>query len=361
MTDWNQFRGDRRNSGRRPDLEGPERIETDWSVDFDGAVSCSPVVGRDTVYVGTDRGRLHAVDRHRGHRRWVFDATAAIGSEPVATRDRLYLAASDGTVSALDPATGEREWQYSAAGPLESPLAVADDALFVGDASGLIVLETATGEQRWAHETETPVAGSPAIADDRNRRRVYVGTDAESVRAVDLETGEEAWIAPTDGTIVGGPTVADDRVYVADDAGTLLALDADTGQSWFAYEISGAFTSSVTVVGETAFVGADDEYCHVIETTFGTRKLSGLLFSKKGVPLDGSVRGSPVVAGDVLFVGDSSGTFYGIRVDDADFLWHFTPDRPVVTTPALADDRLYVGCEDGRLACLAWNRDERRV
>lgn len=357
MTDWNQYRGDHRNSGRRSDFEGPERVETDWSVDLSGAVSCSPVVDRDTVYIGTDRGRLYAFDRHRGHRRWVFEATTAIVSEPVATRDRLYLAASDGTVSALDPATGDRQWQYSATGPLESPLAAVDGALFVGDATGLTALETATGEQRWAHETEEAVAGSPAIADDRDRRLVYVGTDAGSIRALELETGDESWTAPTDGTIVGGPTVDANRVYIADDAGTLLALDADSGQSWFAYEIRGAFTSSVTVLGETAFVGADDEYCHVIETTFGTRKLSGLLFSKKGIPLDGSVRGSPTVAGDVLFVGDSSGTFYGIRTDDADFLWHFTPERPVVTTPALADDRLYVGCEDGRLACLAWTRD----
>ncbi|MGM0387547.1 MAG: PQQ-binding-like beta-propeller repeat protein [Natrinema limicola] len=392
MTEWNQYKGDPQHSGLRRDLEGPSRVTEAWTVDLVGPPG-SPVCDRDTVYVGTTRGNCYALDAETGRRRWVFETPTATDATPAVTRDRLYVGADDGTIVALDPATGEVEWEAELPADLESDLALSDGRLYAGHADGLTALEPETGAELWTYETESAVAGTPAVADGRDvgrhgstqtplseldetalleddrlsepdqqwiDERVFAGTADGTVVALEAETGEQAWAAPTGGTVATGPTVAADRVYVADDAGTMLALDAATGQSWFTYEIQGGFTTSPTVLAaaETTFVGATDGYCHVTDTTVGRRKLRGWLFSRKGVELDGPVRSTPVVVGDVCCVGDASGSLYGIDVDDAEPIWHVALADAISDTPAVAPGRLFVGSDDDRLTCLEWDTNE---
>ncbi|WP_226039958.1 PQQ-binding-like beta-propeller repeat protein [Natrinema sp. DC36] len=392
MTDWNQYKGDPHNSGLRRDLEGPSRPTEAWTIDLAGSPG-SPVLDRDTVYVGTTGGNCYALERATGRRRWVFETAVATDATPVVTRDRLFVGTADGTVSALDPATGEEEWRSELPGPLETALALSDGRLYAGHEAGMTALEAETGTELWTHETESAAVGCPAVADGRDvdqRRssrnplsepddpslledermrepeqrwtdeRVFAGTADGTTLALAAETGDEVWTAPTGGAVAAGPTVAESRVYVADDTGTMLALDAATGQSWFTYEIRDGFTTSPTVLAdaETTFAGAADGYVHVTDTTVGRRKLRGWLFSRKGVELDGPVRSCPVVVGDVLCVGDASGSLYGIDVDDAEPRWHVALDDAVTGTPAVAPGRLYVGCDDGQLSCLEWDTDE---
>ncbi|QSX00798.1 PQQ-binding-like beta-propeller repeat protein [Haloterrigena alkaliphila] len=391
MTDWNQFKGDPHHSGLRRDLEGPDRVTKAWTADLAGPAG-TPVLDRDTVFVGTSAGNCYALERETGRKRWSVETTASTDAAPVVTRDLLYFGTGEGTVRALDPGTGEERWETELEGALESPLALSDGLLYAGHAAGLSALEAETGARVWAHETDAPVAGAPAVDRDadRDRRgwgqerdeteidllslddaemderasdqdRVYAGTADGTVLALEAETGEELWDAPTGGAVVDGPTVVGERVYVADDGGTLVALHADDGQSWFSYGTEDGFTSSPTVLPEidTTFVGAGDGYLHVTDTTFGRRKLRGWLFSKQGVALDGPVRSSPVVAGDICCVGDAAGSLYGVDVgDDCDLEWHYRLESAVSGTPALGDGRLFVGSEDGHLHCLEWGSGE---
>ncbi|SDR31489.1 outer membrane protein assembly factor BamB family protein [Natronobacterium texcoconense] len=396
MTSWNQHKGDPQNSGVRRDLDGPLRIETDWTVDLTGPVG-SPVLDRDTVFVGTGRGNLYALERETGRRRWTFETLNATGATPVVTRDRLFLATEDGTVYAIDPGTGDERWRTELPGSLSSSLTADDGQLYVGHTAGLSALEGESGELCWTYETESPIVGSPAVADDEAETApleesqpqvpesgdisvdvtissgddegdaddagVYAGTEDGTVYGLEVETGEEVWTAPADGGIAGGPTVADGLVYVSDDDGTMLAMDTDSGQSWFSYEIRDAFNSSATVLPEvdTTLVGATDGYLHVTDTKFGRRKLRGWLFAKKGVPLDGPVRGCPVVVGDVVCVADATGSLYGLDLaDDCTHLWHFGAADGISSTPAIGDRQLFVGSDDGRLYCLTWDPDESR-
>lgn len=354
MTDWNQFKGDPQHSGLRRDLEGPHRVSEAWSADLVGPVG-SPVLDYDTVFVGTARGNLYAFDRKTGHRRWVFETLDAIDATPVVTDQHVYAGTDDGAIYALDLTTGDRVWQADLP-PLRSALSASNGYLYVGHASGLSALEVETGEPAWTYATESPVVGCPAITS--NPERVYAGTEGGRVHCLEA-TGDEVWTAPTDGAVTAGPTIADGRVYVGDDDGTLLALDVKTGQSWFSYEIQEPFTAAATVLPDegTTFVGAADGYLHVTDTQFGRRKVRGWLFSKKGIALDGGIHASPVVAGDILCVGDLTGSIYGVDVTTFDLRWHFDAGGPISSTPALAPERLYVGGAE-RLLCLEWTPEE---
>ena len=372
--DWNQYKGDASHSGVSADREGPRRIEEAWTTDLVGPVG-TPVCDHDTVYVGTTRGNLYALEAETGRRVWTVETTLSTETAPVVTREFVYVATEDGTVRAVDPATGDHRWDVEVSGALAGAPTLEGGRLFVGHADGLSVLVAETGDLLWTHETEGAVAGSPAVADDRewSGPRVFVATDEETVLALEAEDGESMWEVPTDGVVAGGPTIADGRVYVADDAGRLLALDGEDGQSWFTYKTRDPFTSSVTVLtGETVavdevpttdvdfeegttFVGAADGYVHVTDTTFGRRKVRGWLFSKKGLALDGEIRASPVVVGNVVCAADTTGSVYGIDAHRYDHWWYFAADGPVTNTPAVGATRLFVPCEDERLYCLEWS------
>ncbi|RQG95103.1 outer membrane protein assembly factor BamB family protein [Natrarchaeobius chitinivorans] len=364
MTEWTQFKADRRNAGLARDLEGPYRIEEGWTTDLAGSVG-SPVLARDTVFVGTSRGTLYALEADTGRRRWVVETISATDLAPIVTRDLVAFATAGGTVHAVDPATGDPRWETDLPGGATTPLSYSDGRFYAGHEEGISALEAETGELLWSHETDAPVGGSPAIDDDRewDGPRIFAGTADETVLALEAETGEQVWEAPADGAITAGPTIADGRVYVGDDGGTLLALSGDSGQTWFTYEIRGSFTTSATVVedddedvpdDDTTFVGADDGYLHVTDTSFGRRKVRGWLFSKKGIALDGEVCSSPVVVGDVVCVGDSTGSLYGIDADEYDHLWHFPLEGSLTGPPAVGENRLYAGTDGERLYCLEW-------
>lgn len=346
---WNQFRGDRRNSGMCRDRESLMRPREDWVADLVGPVRGSPVLDRDSVYVGTTRGNLYAFNRDTGHRRWVHETMDAVESTPAVTRDCVYCGLADGTVVAIDSTTGDVRWDVSVQAPLAGALTVTntpDGVLYVGHQSGLSAFDAVSGDELWTHDTDKEVVGSPAVSDDL----VIAGSKYGAVFALEAETGDEVWTAPTDGVPVCGPTATTDRIYVADDDGTMIAMATDTGQSWFTYEIDAPFTATPTVVEDAAFVPAADGYLHVTDTTFGRRLLRGWLFAKRGIALDGIPTGSPVVVGDRLCLSDSSGSLYAVDVTDPDFVWHYPIDDGPVGHLAVGDERLYAATIEGNQA-----------
>ena len=367
MSEWNQFRGDERNTARLEEGVGPVLKPTDaWTVELRGPVACPPVLDHDTVYVGTSEGTLTALD-FQGRRRWVYDTTAPTTLAPAICGHRVVFPLDD-RLLALDSPTGDLEWDHPIDGLYTTPPTAEGDLVLVGTNRGVIAIRADSGTVIWDTALEGGAVGAPVFDDGR----AYVATRDEQVRALDLGSGESVWSAPTDGTAVGGVTRADDRVYVADDDGTLLALGADTGQTWFTYQIRASFTAAPTVLeGEdTLFVAADDETLHVTDTTFGNRKLRGFLFSKSGLSLDGTPTCDPIVVGSVLFVADDVGGLYAIDATDPDFFWHRPLEAAVAATPAASVDprggrathgadsdefgRLFLGDEDGRLRCLTW-------
>ncbi|MFC7214260.1 PQQ-binding-like beta-propeller repeat protein [Saliphagus sp. GCM10025334] len=367
MTEWNQYRGDERKTARigaDTDLEGPRRKPAErWTADLRDPVGCPPVVDRDGIYVGTTGGDLYALD-FQGRRRWVYETNASTTLTP-AVGDHVYCSLEDALL-ALETETGDPAWTREASGLYTTPPTLTGGLLLVGDAQGITAIRAETDEEIWTADLEAPPVGAIAVDDER----AYVAVQDESVAAMDRDSGEEVWRAPADGVVVGGPTLADNRAYVADESGTVLALDAETGQTWFTYKIDGAFASAPTVLegGDTLFVAADDDTLHVTDTTFGNRKLRGLLFSKPGLPLDDVPATDPIVIGDVVLVGDRGGGLYGVDAGDPDFRWHLSLESGIASTPAPALEansfgdepssvRLFVGDEAGRLRCLAWDAD----
>jgi polyvinyl alcohol dehydrogenase (cytochrome) len=164
------------------------------------------LAGRQTLYFGDGRGRVHAVDAVLGAPVWVAVARVDEGSGNItgavtvvdgkvivplsasgvsAGADPSYeCCAGRGAVTALDAATGARIWEWVTMPP----------AQYTGEVS--------SAGSRFRGPSGAPIWSTPSI--DVERRRVYVTTGentslpdtrtSDAVVALDLDTGAFVWL-----------------------------------------------------------------------------------------------------------------------------------------------------------------------
>jgi polyvinyl alcohol dehydrogenase (cytochrome) len=236
------------------DKTNVNRLSLSWTFILEGGSSphSYPVVSEDTLFIGTQSGKLYALDIDNGCIRWTYEAGDSIrtgvvhGLLPTATGQQavLFFGTTDGHTHAVDAATGAGRWvtdiaEHSMTMQTGTPL-YHDGQLFVPVSStelvyaflpwygcctfrgSLIALDAATGTTQWrtytieqqAEVTGThsffvqmhgpsgaPIWSSPTV--DEKRGLVLVGTGenysspasrmSDAIIAMDIKTGAIRW------------------------------------------------------------------------------------------------------------------------------------------------------------------------
>lgn len=140
------------------------------------------------------------------------------------------------------------------------------------------------------------------------------------------------------------PVSAGDVILTGGDQGVMYALDPATGAVKWSHRV-GTEPDRIRLarVGPTVYAVSAGGTVHALEA------LSGDLRWKSRV---GSVNAHPVVAGEVLHVGDNEGATYAISTRTGKLLWTFRVKRNQVShmwSAAAADGLLCLAGADGRL------------
>lgn len=364
-----QFRGEPAHSGVVT-TDGVERLGgVAWTFRTDGAVRSSPALHDGTLYVGSADGHLYALDAASGALRWRFDAGSPIASSPAVTGSVVMISSRDGTLHGLAVGDGRSLWRLET-GPdlplpwghegwdyLHSSPTVADGVVYWGSGDGYLhAIEPSSGLQRWTVRTGGRIRSTPAVSGGL----VVVGGSDGRVYAVDARTGEERWTFETAGAtldaadfgydrrqIIASPAIVDGRVYVGSRDASLYALHAADGTlAWTFDEPSAWIIASAAV---------DDG------RVFSTRSSSGnirAVVRETGeelwrVQTHGFVYSSPVLVGDVLYVGRGDGLLSAFNASDGEELWSYRTEAGINSTPVVHGGRIYVGSDDGRVYALA--------
>lgn len=207
---------------------------TVWTFQTDGETHFNPVVGNDTVFVGSLDGNLYALDARTGVERWRFTGAGEITGSAAVVEGVVYTPDGAGALVALDAATGTERWREDvdmAVTGSSSPVVV-DGVVYVPSADGHAYgLDAATGVERWSWEGSEPARGI-ALGDGV----AYVGAEDRRLHAVSLTDGQELWSAHTLSSGVSSSLVAAGSVYVSnllgpqDPTSELSALDEATGE-----------------------------------------------------------------------------------------------------------------------------------
>jgi outer membrane protein assembly factor BamB len=364
---WPMFQFDAANTGYNPSASLPtEQIGEQWRTSTLGEVVASPVIADGMAFVGSRDGKVYAIDVEDGSKQWEYNIGEPIESTPVILDNRLFIGSSGGRVYSLS-LNGSKNWDFQTAPSQSEEYTVLSDLATDGD---YIYLLSGKKDGSWREGRIyciTPNNGRevwdyPLI--DRawpHTPAIHSGTlYTFGLGQEDNANGSVIALNTTDGTVewsggsssgVGGITVDGNSVYVTTGTNT-YALDASNGSTQWEYnfpELEDSWIySSASIEGRKMYLsvtsGDDFGYIYELDTVTGERT--------SRVRLLDEIRSSPIISGDMLYIGTEGGTVHGISRTDFEERWSSSTGEPVRSTPALVRDSLYIGSNDGYIYSL---------
>ncbi|GIU84141.1 MAG: hypothetical protein KatS3mg008_0916 [Acidimicrobiales bacterium] len=381
-------------------------LEVSWEVDGLRGVTSTPLVDEGVVYIGDYTGSVRAFEARTGEELWATKLPGDVLYGSVALAEDLVVAADRaGNVVALERSDGDVVWSVRAdeqqgAIVFASPVVVEDRVLLgVGSAQNFFPVDDFTfrgnlaafdlkkGRELWrTHFTDGVKSGAgvavwstPAV--DLKRRMVFVGTGqhyeppanelSDAVVALDLDSGRVLWSHQytrgdvrdfagrggdgPDADVGAGPNLfeAEGRQLVGagDKAGRYKALDRETGEeAWSARLTRGGLLGGVeatAAVGDGTIFVASNVADPTSRTPSGESQLIALDAADGRVlwrrDLEGSVFGSPSVAGGVVFQGTDAGWMMAFDATSGRRIWRHKAPGGVAGGPAIVDGTVWWG------------------
>ena len=345
---WPMFRNDLAHSGYSTS-SGPLTNQTLWSYKTAPILS-SPTVASGIVYVGSNNGKVFALNASNGAVLWSYQTGGEVYSSPALADGVVYFGSWDKCIYALNALTGAMLWSYQTGSYVQSSPTVANGIVYVAsyDAS-VYALDAATGRVLWTYQTGSGAVGSsPAVWDGL----VYIGDNGGRVYALNASTGVMLWRFTAGDTIYSSPAIVDGVVYIGADLsvnGNVYALNASTGAKLWSYQTGNLWVySSPAVANGVVYVGSNDHLASSGGNLFALNASSGeLLWS---YATGGEIFSSPAVANGAVYIGGGDHNVYAFNASSGAVLWSYQTGNSVYwSSPAVADGILYVGSDDGTL------------
>ncbi len=339
--EWAMFRHDLGRSGTTDPSGTLPQGTLKWVFSTGAPILSSPAVADGIVYIGSQDGRLYALDAHSGEKLWDFKTKPVIKSSPAVADGVVYFGASDWYVYALDAVTGEKLWDFETEGPVVSSPVVANGIVYIGSGSKYTeskfsyAINARDGRLRLRFKSLYSVFSSPAVSDET----VYFSDSRGYLYAVDGNARswpweheiKSTWIflwirgllvfdfsllptpTPQSGLLWGlrlsnaansSPIVSDDTLYIGSD-NKLVAVDLQSHQKRWEFEAEGRVSSSPALVDTTIYVGSEDGRLYAVDATTG-EKLWDILTG-------GKISSSPAVADGTVYIGSHDGNLYAIE------------------------------------------------
>jgi outer membrane protein assembly factor BamB len=332
---WPTFRGDSARTGTRP--TSPARYHGTWRSNVGGEIQTPVAVATGTVYVTTarDMGTVHAIDAGTGELRWTKLMNDAIKSSPAVMDGTVYFGSDDGCVYAVNAVTDAIEWEHSTDRRVRSTPAIESDTVYIGSGVRMCALDSETGAARWEVETDGLVETSPAVVDDT----VY-GQTKSNLYAVDATSGTPIWTVEIDVNLPAAPAVYHDTVYVGGQTDAVFAVDAETGEVQWTHDADTTMQATPAVTNECVYAVTGALVLSALDRETGEQVWS---FTAEDVITD------PAVADGRVFLGSADQTLYALDAETGTVVWQFECDGKLKAAPVVVDGTVIIGSIEGTI------------
>ncbi len=259
---------------------------------------------------------VYAVNLADHSQKWRFPTSAnpniSFYSAPALTPDgkQLIVGGYDSLLYSLDPATGKENWHFTAKGRFIGGPLVADQTIYAPSADNNLYALDFSGKpvSGFTFHADGPLWSTPAT--DGKCGCLYVSSMDHNVYSIDMKTGNVNWRRDLGSAVIGTPALSTDggTLYIGNFNSQLFTLDAKN---------RGA------VIGNP-------------------------------VSLKGWVWSGPVLKGDTLYFGDSTGNFYSLKAGSNTFN-SIQPDNSIVSAPLVTDQAVYFTVEAGQIFAVDQN------
>ena len=343
---WPIYRGDSSLSGLASGTL-PERMRLLWTFRTEDQIRSSPVVGQDTVFVGSYDGKVYALELANGTERWSFDTGNAVEAPALLVEDSLYVGSLDGTLYALKAKNGKQRWIYATENRIMGSANWArtreGERILVGSYDNrLHCLESGSGKVAWTFLTDHYINGAPAIYSSGAQILTVFGGCDMLLHLVSVENGLELTAVEAGSFIAASVAVAGYQAFFGNYDGALLCVDLSQARILWEYvdeEVRAPFFSSPAVNEDRVVAGSRDGRLHCVDRSSGQ-----MLWT---FPTGGEIDSSPVICGDKVVFGSADGRIYLLNLDDGKELWSYEIGAGIVSSPAVVGDRVIIAAEDG--------------
>ncbi len=345
-----------------------------WSYSTGGWLDlASPVVADGTLFITTKRHdssgapEIVALNIKTGELAWKRTLTMPVEHSMAYDTGRIFAVSQDGSVLALDAASGDILWQKSLGNPVSrwiySAPIVKDNILYCGNSAFFAALDTNTGNIKWSnidgYDWISSFA-SPAIADKNvlmGSVWLKFGNKFGSLYAMDAETGKRQWALNSVG-FHASASFSNDKIYCTDTRGIMYEIAPDNGSVLWKKELEPGWSTTTPVSNGDVLISGSGQgtfYCHQLreKTQNWEFKTPVSVFNMSPYYIDHEpLLSSPVISGDLVYVGSGSGWVYAFDLKTGKIQWHYNFGVPVLSTPVISGNCLFLCTSTGNIFCL---------
>ncbi|MGP1947646.1 MAG: outer membrane protein assembly factor BamB [Arsenophonus sp. NC-PG7-MAG3] len=326
--DFIVYAADRKGTVKAIDVDSGAML---WSIDLSQQVgfftanlpallSSGLTVSGDKLYLGTENGKVIALNKTNGKIEWETDVSGEALSQPVVSDGLILIHTSNGVLQALDPQTGENKWSINLDTSTlsirgKSSPATAYGVAIVGSAGGritAIILDQGRiawqqyiSQIRGATEIDRlhDVNITPVI--DTNSNTIFAIAYNGNLVAIDIRSSQIIW--KRDLGTVNDIILANDIIYLVDQNDRVLAVHKKDGIiSWTQDALLHRNLTAPIIYDDYLVVGDGEGYLHWLDTKDGHFVAQNKIDSL-------GLRSHPIIANDKLLIQAKNGTIYLIK------------------------------------------------
>jgi outer membrane protein assembly factor BamB len=339
---WPQFRGNRQLTGVSQSAV-PATLRQLWTYEAGDSIESSAAIAGGTVFVGSQKGELVALNLENGAVYWKYSTGSPIGeSSPAYDGGVVYIGDLSGWINALNASDGRKLWAFKTGSEIKSSPVVVGNRVLIGSYDEhLYCLSARSGALLWKFKTGGPVHSTPGISGGL----AFIAGCDEIFRAIRISDGKEMFRVSSGSYTGASPALRGAFAFYGTFANEVLMVSLSSRRIGWRYqhpERRFPFYSSAAVTADRVVLGGRDKLVH------------GLNAAGKAVwtfATGARVESSPAIAGGRVFIGSNDGKFYVLDLNSGAKIWEFNAGSPLSASPAIASGRIVIGSQDGRLYC----------
>ena len=355
-SDWPMVQYDSENSGKNNSVSGPTSLpEEQWKVGTNNDSGNPCIYGGNVLINGT------LYDSQSGNAQW---ASSECNFAAISGDIAVLTGGFDG-IRGIDLTTGEQIWELSES-PIDEELGVptvnngyvyvtekVGDSTLPPTNSDLYKVKLDSGEllNNLSEDDGSGYYGAVGCDgthlfvlyglgfDDMFLRKINTELDPDSFEEYKLSGDQRQY-----SQIPTIPTVTDGFVYVGDYSyesqnRRVVAIDKVSMTSNWTTPFTADIGESVAVGDNNIFVPIGS-WIYALETNSGSEVWYNALDSKAH---------APVIADDVVYIGDDSGKIYGFDAESGEQLWKYDVASPIDRPLAISNGDIYAPASDSTL------------
>lgn len=323
-SNWPQHQADAQNTGRNEQSKVPVKDHSEeWSFDQIQKTLSSPVVDEetDTAFIGSQEGKIYAVNLSDGFLNWSKNLNDYIEAAPAVIEDDLIVGRDRNGLVRLDKTKGDIKDEYRLQGGIEDITVSGHKIAVQESSSGSLHLLDKEFNRIFSREHDTG-ANPGSIAIDSGKGLLTYSTDGQDnigkLRTVDLSSGSilSEFELPVNPNPEG---VMEDGKYILNleyPEESTMAVDVETGQKVWEYDHGRDDTSPVIADG-MAILG--DKHGDVIAVDVEDGSEVWKTSTEDGIY-------NSIAGQDTLAVSNNAGYVYFLDIEDGEVINSFQID-----------------------------------